>query len=39
VREECDDGRACATAADCPVETGLEPGHCTTVGIQGGSCQ
>lgn len=41
-REECEDGRACRTAADCPVASGdggLVPGHCTTVGVQGGTCQ
>ncbi len=44
VRSQCDDGRACATAADCPFDTepnenGLQNGPCNTVGVQGGSCQ
>ena len=39
VRAQCDDGRACTTAETCPAESGLQPGHCSTVGIQGGSCQ
>jgi hypothetical protein len=38
-RSQCDDGRPCVTAAQCPFEDGLESGACTTVGIQGGSCQ
>ncbi|HEY5923243.1 MAG TPA: hypothetical protein VIV11_16300 [Kofleriaceae bacterium] len=38
-RMQCDDGRACATAAQCPFKDGLKNGPCTTVGIQGGSCQ
>ncbi len=38
-RKQCDDGRACATAANCPVASDLKSGPCTTVGIQGGSCQ
>jgi len=40
-RQQCDDGRACATAADCPFgdHNGLENGPCNTVGVQGGSCQ
>jgi hypothetical protein len=37
-RMQCDDGRDCATAADCPF-VGLDNGPCTTVGVQGGSCQ
>jgi hypothetical protein len=38
-REQCDvDGRACATAANCPFD-GLQSTPCSTVGIQGGSCQ
>ncbi len=44
VRKQCDDGRACGTAADCPFDTepdenGLQNGPCNTVGVQGGSCQ
>ncbi|HTR54873.1 MAG TPA: hypothetical protein VMJ10_29495 [Kofleriaceae bacterium] len=43
-RSQCDDGRACATAADCPfggIDTTdpLQQGPCNPVGIQGGSCQ
>jgi hypothetical protein len=43
-RMQCDDGRACATDADCPFEGGdgemaLDNGPCVAVGIQGGSCQ
>jgi hypothetical protein len=38
-RSQCDDGRPCVTAAQCPFEEGLQNGACTTVGIQGGSCQ
>ena len=37
-RRQCLDGRACATDANCPVDDNLVPGPCTTVGIQGGSC-
>jgi hypothetical protein len=35
----CNDGRACGSPADCPVvgDT-LAPGPCSTVGIQGGTC-
>lgn len=42
VRSECDDQRPCTTPAACPFgtgETALQNGACTTVGIQGGSCQ
>jgi hypothetical protein len=35
---QCRDGRACVTAAQCPFE-GLQQGACTTVGLQGGTCQ
>lgn len=38
-RSQCNDGRACVTAAQCPFEDGLQNGACTTVGIQGGLCQ
>jgi hypothetical protein len=38
-REQCDDGRPCMTAVQCPFERGLEGGACTTVGIQGGICR
>ncbi|HTL31851.1 MAG TPA: hypothetical protein VL326_01935 [Kofleriaceae bacterium] len=42
VRNECDDGRPCISPADCPFGSGdkaLQNGACTTVGIQGGTCQ
>jgi hypothetical protein len=42
VRSECDDGRPCNSPADCPFGHGdkaLQNGACTTVGIQGGTCQ
>jgi hypothetical protein len=38
-RSECPDGRACATPVTCPADGNLDPGACTQVGIQGGSCQ
>ncbi|MEO8703986.1 MAG: hypothetical protein ABI867_28305 [Kofleriaceae bacterium] len=38
VRKTCNDGRSCVTDANCPVDAGLTPGPCTTVGIQGGTC-
>ena len=42
-RMECEDGRPCASAIDCPFGTGsngaLANGACITVGIQGGSCR
>jgi hypothetical protein len=43
-RMQCDDGRACTSAADCPFGTsdtsnGLQNGPCSLVGIQGGSCE
>jgi hypothetical protein len=38
-RSQCDDGRACSTAAQCPFKDGLKNGPCTTVGIEGGVCQ
>jgi hypothetical protein len=38
-RTQCNDGRACVTAAQCPFAEGLKNGPCTTVGIQGGICQ
>ena len=43
-RMQCDDGRSCATAADCPfggpdTGNGLQNGPCNTVGVQGGSCR
>jgi len=46
VRKQCNDGRSCATAATCPFGDGspntdnpFENGPCTTVGVQGGTCQ
>jgi hypothetical protein len=42
VRSECDDGRPCISPADCPFGgngEALQNGACTTVGIQGGTCQ
>ncbi|HSD87124.1 MAG TPA: hypothetical protein VLB44_06400, partial [Kofleriaceae bacterium] len=39
VRMECDDGRPCSSPAQCPLDDQLKNGACTTVGIQGGSCQ
>jgi hypothetical protein len=42
VRRECDDGRPCISPADCPFGANgeaLQNGACTTVGIQGGTCQ
>jgi len=42
VRNECDDGRPCISPADCPFGSGdeaLQSGACTTVGIQGGTCE
>jgi hypothetical protein len=43
-RMQCDDGRTCASDADCPfggsdVSNPLDNGPCQAVGIQGGSCQ
>ena len=39
-RKQCDDGRDCVTAAQCPfLDHDLKNGACNTVGIQGGSCQ
>ena len=37
-RRQCMDGRSCATDANCPVDGFLVPGPCSTVGVQGGSC-
>lgn len=39
VREQCVDGRACDTAFTCPTAGSLAPTTCSTVGIQGGSCE
>jgi hypothetical protein len=43
-RSQCDDGRACTTAAECPFGgpdtlNGLQQGPCNIVGIQGGTCR
>jgi hypothetical protein len=45
-RMQCDDGRTCATSADCPFGKGtdsagnLQNGACNAIdGVQGGSCQ
>jgi len=38
-RKQCDDGRTCETALNCPVESTLEPGECKTIGVQGGRCR
>ena len=42
-RSQCDDGRSCGTAADCPFGdhglNGLQNGPCNLVGVQGGTCQ
>ena len=38
VRKQCPDGRPCGSDINCPVESGLVPGTCTVVGVQGGSC-
>ncbi len=38
-RHQCEDGRACTSPAQCPFQEGLKNGACTTVGIQGGTCQ
>jgi hypothetical protein len=38
MRRQCLDGRSCATDANCPSDGNLLPGPCTTVGVQGGSC-
>ncbi len=39
-RRQCADGRFCATRETCPVvdDGTLEPGACTLVGVQGGTC-
>ena len=37
-REQCATGRACNTPEQCPVDDGLAPGACETVGIEGGRC-
>jgi hypothetical protein len=38
-RKACEDNRPCFNDTNCPVDAGLVPGACTTVGIQGGSCE
>jgi hypothetical protein len=37
-RDQCPDGRACASAANCPFDS-LKNEPCSTVGVQGGSCR
>ena len=39
LRNACRDNRPCGNDTNCPVEGGLMPGACTTVGVQGGTCQ
>jgi hypothetical protein len=39
VRKECADHRPCGSNFNCPVDDGLMPGLCRTVGIEGGRCQ
>ena len=36
-RKVCNDGRPCGDTSSCPT-AGLQPGACTTVGVEGGSC-
>ena len=38
-RKQCRDGRQCGSPLQCPFEDGLQYGECSTVGIQGGTCQ
>jgi hypothetical protein len=38
-RMQCPDGRDCASAADCPIDSDLEATECAIVGVQGGSCE
>ncbi len=42
-RKECEDGRPCGGALDCPFGIGsaapLQNGACITVGVQGGTCR
>jgi len=38
-RKQCDDGRTCETALNCPVDSTLAPGECKTIGVQGGRCR
>jgi hypothetical protein len=37
-RRECEDGRSCINALQCPAGNDLIPGDCKTVGIEGGTC-
>lgn len=40
VRNACEnDNRPCGNDTNCPVDDGLVPGRCSTVGVTGGSCQ
>lgn len=38
-RRQCADGRQCGSPLQCPFTEGLQYGACSTVGIQGGTCQ
>jgi hypothetical protein len=39
-RQQCSDGRACATDSNCPEDPPpWGPGKCITVGVQGGICR
>ncbi len=37
-RKTCNDGRACTADTNCPANSDLSQGACSTVGIQGGIC-
>lgn len=38
-RMQCADGRPCTSREQCPIDKlSLEPGACTVVGVQGGTC-
>jgi hypothetical protein len=37
-RRQCADARACSSDAGCPLGPGLPVIPCSTVGVQGGSC-
>lgn len=39
VHEQCASGRECSSPEQCPVDDGLAPGTCDTVGIEGGRCE
>jgi hypothetical protein len=38
-RKQCHDGRQCGSPLQCPFADGLQYGECSTVGVQGGTCQ